>query len=181
MTSPFGWVSERAQPWLLGVLTLLVVGLSLWLSSLGEALATAAAPHGIVSFELARDAARSAAILGSWPERAREAAFLLQGLDYLYLLAYPAWFSLAAARLGARLGGAWQRAGIFVAWVVLAAAPLDAVENLALIRQLRDGASELHAALAWGCAVPKFFLIGVAAAYLMAASAAWALARLRSR
>jgi hypothetical protein len=30
---------------------------------------------------------------------------LIQGLDFLYLFVYPAWLSLAAARLGLRLGG----------------------------------------------------------------------------
>ena len=51
--SPFAWISERAQPRLLATLTLLVVGLSLWLSSVGQALVTDAAPLGIVSYEFA--------------------------------------------------------------------------------------------------------------------------------
>lgn len=179
MRNPFAWVTDAAQPRLLGVLTLLALGLSLWLGSLGQALVTPEASQGIVSFELARTAARSGAILGSWSARAREAAYLLQGLDYLYLLVYPAWLSLAAARLGARVGGRWERAGVLVAWLMLAAIPLDATENLALIRQLEGGASELQAALAWGCAVPKFLLILVAAGYLAAAGAAWLLSRAR--
>jgi hypothetical protein len=174
-------VDERAQPRLLAVLTLLLLGLSLWLSGLGQALVTDAAPHGIVSYELARHLDRSSAMLASWSADARERAMLLQGIDALYLLVYPAWFSLAAARLGARLGGAWQRAGAAVSWAVLLAAPLDAVENHALVRQLLDGPTELHAQLAWWCAVPKFALVGVAAAFLLLAGGMWLARSVRRR
>jgi hypothetical protein len=178
VSSPFAWVGERAQPPLILTLTLLSLGLSLWLGVLGQALESPEAPNGIVSFELARHLDRSAAILVSWSASAREAAMLIQGLDYLYLLVYPAWFSACAARLGARLGGAWQRAGALVAWGVLLAAPLDAVENHALIAQLVDGASEANAQLAFWCALPKFALVGLGALFLFIAGGQWLLLRL---
>jgi hypothetical protein len=177
--SPFGWVTERAQPGLLVGLTLLLVALSAWLLWLDQALVSPASPGGIVSYELAGHRDRSAAILGAWSASARSTAMLILGLDYLYLLVYPAWLSLAAARLGARLGGRWRRPGSKASWVVLGAAPLDAVENHALIQQLAHGPSALHAQLAWWCAVPKFALVAVALAFLALAGTAWLVARLR--
>lgn len=160
-------------------LTVLLVLSTAWLFWIGQVLASPFAPHGIVSFELAGDAASAAAILASWSERSREVAFLIQGFDYLYLLVYSAWFSLAARFLGARLSGSWQAAGMLVSCIVLIAAPLDAVENYALLRQLFDGASVTHASLAWWCAVPKFGLVVVAVAYLLVGGLVWLTAVLR--
>ncbi|MFQ5700027.1 MAG: hypothetical protein ACE5IL_17325 [Myxococcota bacterium] len=177
--SPFGWVRRGAQPRLLAGLSVLVGVVSVWLWVLGQGLVTPEASQGIVSFELARQLARSGQILDSWSPRARETAMLVQGLDYLYLCLYPAWLSLAAARLGARLGGRWSRTGLGVSWAVLGAGPLDAMENYALIQQLIHGPSPLHAPLAWACAVPKFALVALAGIFLVLGGGAWLIARVR--
>lgn len=168
-TSPFSWVPDPARSRLLAGLTVLLVGTSAWLMYLDRALVTPAAPHGIVSFELAHDVERSRAILEAWTSRSKAVAILVQGIDYLYLVIYPAWLSLAAERVSARLGGTWRRAGAAVSWAVLGAAPLDALENYALIQQLLHGPTELHAAVAWGCAVPKFALVAVSGGFVIAA------------
>lgn len=176
---PFGWIVEEARPRVLLALSALLLGLSFALWSLGQTLVTPEARHGIVSFELARRADRSAAIMASWSPEAREVAMLIQGIDSLYLLVYPAWLSLAAIRLGAKLPGRWPGAAALASWLALAAAPLDAAENHALIQQLLHGPSGLHAALAFWCAVPKFAVVAVAAAFLLAAASATQLARWR--
>jgi len=178
--SPFGWVIERAQPWVLAGLTLLLAVLTFWLTSLGRELVNPEAPLGIVSYEIAGSLGRSSSILRSWSTDAKATAMLILGLDSLYLLVYPAWFSLAAARLGAGLGGWWHRAGSTVSWGALAAAPLDAAENLALIRQLVDGPAAAYAQLAWWCAVPKFAAVALAGLFLAFGGSAWLLARARA-
>ena len=169
--SPFDWMHASAQPRLLALLTGVTLALSVWLSVLGAALTTEVTPQGIVSFELAGTAAAAQAVIGAWDARAREAAMLVQGVDFLFLVAYPLWFSLASLRLGRRLGGVWQRAGQRLAWAVLLAAPLDVIENLALIRQLEFGASDAAARIAWASAVPKFALVAVATVFVASASA----------
>ena len=131
------------------LLTLATVLCTLWMGWFGAVLTTDAAPEGIVSFELARTQAQSAAILASWDEYARGAALLLQGVDFLYLILYPAWFALAAAALAGSLGGGLGHIGKLVAAAVLFAIPLDAVENYALNMQLLHGADEGMAALAY--------------------------------
>ncbi len=178
-TSPFGAFAERAQPRLLAGLTVLLISLSAWLSSIGRELVTVEAPYGIVSYVFAGGLERSAAILASWSASAKAAAMLSLGLDYLYLLVAPAWLSLAAARLGALLGAGWHAAGVRVSWIVLGSAPFDAAENHALIQQLMYGPTEIHAQLAWWWAVPKFALVAVAATFLVLASGAWLVGRLR--
>ena len=178
-TTPFGWVDQRAQPIALAVLTGLLVGTSIWLAAMGRALVTQDAPNGIVSYELAGSLVASDAIIRSWSPGASSIAMLSLGFDYLYLFVYPAWLSLAVVRSSASLGGAWARAGAATSWLVLAAAPLDAVENYSLVQQLIHGASELHAQVAWWCAVPKFALVALAAAFLVMAGSA-RLLRLRS-
>lgn len=177
---PFEWLAAPHRARALVLIALLTSVLSLWLAALGAPLSTDAAPDGIVSFELARNATASGLILDSWNGAAREAAMLVQGVDFLFLLAYPAFFSLAAVQLAARLGGRWRSIGVPLAWAVWLATPLDVVENLALIRQIEHGPSDGAAFVAWACALPKFGLVFAGAGFVVAGLAAMAVARLRS-
>ena len=174
---PFNWIDHRARrPVVLGLTTLLVSS-SAWLIYMDRMLVSDAAPNGIISFELAGSLERSEAIIQSWSEPARSAAMLIQGFDYLYLIIYPAWLSLASILLGALLGGRWQSAGMVTGWVVLLAAPLDAVENYALIQQLMSGAAAGLAQLALWCALMKFTLVLMSILFLLLGSGAWIVRR----
>jgi hypothetical protein len=169
---PFAWVRPEDRERVLVALFALTAVLSLWLSLLGAPLTTAAAPHGIVSFELARTAGAAHAILDSWDEAARESAMLVQGVDFLYLLAYPAFYSLMAFWLGVRMGGRWRSVASPLAWLALVASPLDAIENLALIHQLQLGPSDGAAFVAWAHAVPKFAIVAVLSSFVLVGLAA---------
>jgi hypothetical protein len=177
---PFNWIDHRAQRQVLVILTILLLGSSAWLAYMDRNLASTAAPNGIISFELAGSLERSQAILQSWSDQARSAALLIQGFDYLYLFIYPAWFSLVAISLGIRLGGRWQSAGLLSGWIVLVAAPLDAVENYALIQQLLHGANAAQTQLALWCALAKFALLAASATFILLALGIWFARRLRS-
>ena len=172
-TLPFDWIREDARSTVLFWLTVLVVAASAWIFSMDRSLVTEAAPNGIVSFELAQSVERSEAILASWPDAARSVAMLIQGVDYLYLFLYPAWFALAAQLLGSVHSGILQQASAATAWLILLAVPLDAVENYALIQQLLHGASASMAGLAFWCAVPKFVLVVGAAMQVLLATGFW--------
>jgi len=165
---------------LIGV-TFVFATLTVWLYQLDRALRTEAAPQGIVSFELAGPGEKSHAILESWSPQAREAAMLLQGLDYLYLVVYPVWVSLLGLSLSERLGGKWQKIGLWLSTGVLLCAPFDAIENHALIVQIMRGPSDELAARAWLCATMKFTLLFVALAHLAAAGAAVLMRRIYVR
>ena len=177
---PFNWIDHRARRQVLVSLTVMLVASSAWLAYMDRNLVSPVAPNGIISFELAGSLERSEAILQSWSEHARSAALLIQGFDYLYLFVYPAWFSLAALSLGARLGGRWQSAGLVTGWIVLVATPLDAIENYALIQQLLHGAGAWLAQLALWCALAKFALLAIATVFLLLAMGAWIARRLSS-
>ena len=165
--TPFGWISEPARRGVFLTLSALLIALAIALTSIGAPLNTDAAPRGIVSFELAGSAASAERMLASWSAPARERAMLSLGLDYLYMLVYPAWFSLACVLI-ARGSTAWHgRLGRGLAWLVLPTGVLDAVENWALIRILLDGASDGWAALAFWCAAPKFVLLLLAVPYVV--------------
>ena len=174
---PFKWIVPRAQRTVLVGLTILLVGSSAWLIYMDRVLVTSAAPNGIISFELAGSLERSEAIIQSWSEQVRSVAMLIQGFDYLYLIIYPAWLSLAAILLAALLGGRWQSAGMLTGCVVLVAAPLDAVENYALIQQLLHGAAAGPAQLALWCALMKFALVTVSMGFLLLGTGAWLVRR----
>jgi hypothetical protein len=97
------------------------------------------------------------------------------GLDYLFLVLYPAFISLACARVALRLrtgspGGA--RLGVMLSWLVPVAGILDAVENYALIRMLIAGPSDLWAGVSWWCATPKFILVGLGLVFALVGYAA---------
>jgi hypothetical protein len=183
---PFEWVDDRAAPKLLAALALATAALSYALALIGEALITDAAPLGIVSFEFAGSGLRVERILSSWSSHARQQAMLSLGVDSLYLVLYPAFIALACVRVGIRLepsGSQLQRVGFGLAWLVLLAAPLDAVENYALIRLVTDGPADFWAQLARMCAIPKFTLVALGLVYAAvgyAASLALSLSRSRT-
>lgn len=178
---PWSSTNPTARKRLFLASSVLLLGLSAVMLRLDLSLRTEAAPNGVVDYELAGTVERTASILDSWPQPAREAAMLLHGLDYLYLIVYPVWFSLACAGLARARGGRVGACGIAAAWLVLLAIPLDAVENRALIVQLFDGPHASAAALARACAVPKFAVVAIAAGYMIVAGLVLIVARGRSR
>jgi hypothetical protein len=91
-------------------------------------------PGGYFALEFPALHISSAAGPGSWPAPVRENAFFGLGFDFLFLVLYPLWLSLAcyvaALRRGLtnRLGAVAASASVWV-W---AATPLDAAENTGL-------------------------------------------------
>ena len=134
------------------------VALEVVLWRLNRPLVSAAAPAGIVSFELARTVERSATILASWGAEAHEDARVSLLVDYLFIVAYPAALAFGCLTTAAR----WPRFGGVsraLAAGALVAGGLDAIENAALLVQLAHGATPTAALVAWGCASVKFALV----------------------
>lgn len=153
-------------------LLLALLAASAWISALGRPLVTPASPSGIVDFELAGTAARAGEILASWDGAAREAARTQTFWDGavfipLYVVALSAWVAWGARRAG-RPGV--SRLGVVLAWALLAAGALDAVENRQLLAQLESGADGTRAAWAAACAALKFAIVLAAIAYGIAVS-----------
>lgn len=151
---PFVTALGWPQRWLL----LGVAGAVMWLRILPLDQIKTCEPEGIIALEFAWSAPRAAAILDAW--RGIESAARIQTWwDMLFLLCYPTALALACAMLADLRADPVATIGAFVAWAVLAAIPLDAIENLAMLRMLAQGASQSLARLASLCAGIKFTLL----------------------
>lgn len=150
------------------ILLLVLTGLTgVVMLMLDQSLKTTSAPLGIVSFELAGDIPTAQAIVLSWQGQAKVYAALGLGLDYLFLLLYPLTM-MAACVLLANIYQQGMRAsmGRVLAWLILLAVILDAVENYALWRLLLEDWHPLWPRLSLICAMPKFVLIVACLAYI---------------
>lgn len=167
---PFIWLSPVARKWLwLGSLVLSATFL-LAMAMLDGNLKTAAAPSGIISFQFAGDLAHAQRMLSSWDPEAKIHAALSLGIDYLFLVAYALFISMACALLAKMLQSRLPLVavtGFCLAWAQFVAAWLDAVENYALIRLLLGSQSEWYPALARVCAGIKFSLVGMGLVYML--------------
>jgi hypothetical protein len=167
---PFEWLSSPAQrrafPPLL-VLTLVVMAS---LQGLGGPLQTAAAPLGIVSFEFAGTLPAAQTMVESWGATGRVHAGLNLGLDYLFIVAYASTIGLGCVLVARSLAGRFgvvYPVGAALAWALLAAGLLDALENYALIRVLLGSPSAAWPAVAQWCAIPKFLIVAAGLAYVL--------------
>lgn len=166
MVHAFEWLGD-GQRWLwLGVLCVAVCGLMAALAIQGRPLQKAGA--SILAFEFAWDREGAARVLGRWTTPAlQETARRQLLLDFPFLLAYPLFLALACAMLSEAPGSSMPGVGIFLSWALLAALPLDAVENLALLRMLPDHPDGTLARLAALAAGAKFTLVSAGMVYLV--------------
>lgn len=180
-SSPFSWINEQAKVRVFVVLLLFTAALSVAGFCINRSLneKTTSPYGGIVCFELAGSRERADKIVACWSDATRKDAFLGLGFDYLYLLVYPLTISLAChltARRDQRFARRTWIVGAILSWLVLAAAPLDATENFALIKVLKSSSGDFWPALASWCAIPKFALILIGAGYVIVW---WILERVR--
>ena len=166
LKSPLDWAGYRSRGFAFAVLSALFVITSLWLFYASMPLNTDVAPLGILDFELARRASRSAEIMQSWSSAAREAAAFTIGFDFLYMIVYSLWLSMALVYAVERSDRKWYREGIILSWMVLACIALDGTENVALLHQLKHGASETGAFVAWSFASVKFLILAVVIVFI---------------
>jgi hypothetical protein len=166
---PFaGWLEHRAL-WLT-VCWVATLALMTILAVQGAPLRTGAATRGVVSFELTWGAERAAEVKRAWetgPGDLVARAKRQIGIDFAFLLVYPLALSLACARLSESPHDSLAPVGVFIAWAVLLAGPLDLVENLAMLRMLGAGVSGGLARLASWCAAVKFTLVFAALGYVV--------------
>ena len=127
---------------------------------------------GFVSWEFAWSEERAGEILAEWGSEGQDAARTSLRLDFLYLLAYGAFFALACAAtrdLAAERG--WRRMAAFGVAAVpfaLAGALFDAVENVFLLIALEGEGGEAAPRLGAVFAGLKFAALAVAQVYVLA-------------
>ncbi|HMO33650.1 MAG TPA: hypothetical protein PKE63_01590 [Lacibacter sp.] len=120
-------------------------------------------PAGIVSLELAKTKATTAAILSAWRERpvpntiarARQNTWL----DFAFILFYSLFLYTACTVVARSFHPAHQSAAYSLALLPLLAGLLDVLENAGMLWQLSRGAEEWMARATWCCALLKFTLL----------------------
>ena len=178
MTAPSRGPGPRARAFVRWTLRR---GRALWIASVAAAIIYAVllraqgAPlaewlaNGIVTLELPGTPERARQLVDALGERGRAIATLQVQLDFVFLLLYPLAFSLSSALLAPAAGPMLGRACALMTRAIWLAAPLDAIENLAMLRMLAG-----HTATPWpqtstACAALKFALVVAAALVLIAA------------
>jgi hypothetical protein len=162
LTHPFLRLSFAAQRRALPPLVVATLALTAVLQVVGQPLQTAAAPLGIVSFELAGTLAAAQVMVASWDHSAQLHAAFSLGLDYLYMPLYAFAIALACVRAAVsslRTPTAAASLGILLAWGLGLAALLDAVENIALWQVLQGSTLAVWPPVARWCAIVKFSLV----------------------
>lgn len=161
---------HRARIYLLIVAGIVAIALLTIMVRIDQPLRTAAAPHGIVSFELAGSPEAVQRILKSWGPEGRRNATLSLRLDYAFLVAYAMVISI----LCGIAAGAWPAGHPRIRWtgIILAgcqwlAALLDAIENLLLQNILTGSTTTYLPLVARWCALAKFTLIACGWLYIL--------------
>lgn len=180
---PFAALPSSARLPALGILLLVTLGLAWHLGEQSKPLKLdGAVPDGMLSAEFAWSAERLREIATAWGSDLLAAARRAVTLDFAFALAYPLLLALGCA-LVADLPDAPQAAvGVFLSWAVLAAFPLDAIENVVLLRLFADEGLN-RGADAWVrfvgvCAGLKFTLVFAALGYVLLAQLGLLAARL---
>jgi hypothetical protein len=130
-------------------------------------LRTAAAPNGVVSFELAGKLETATGILNSWDARAQLFAAFGLGLDYLFMPSYALALSLGILLAAGRHSGTFAKVGAWLGWGAFAAAVFDAVENYSLWQLMLGNLQAFWPSLAAVSATLKFFLLLLGLAYAL--------------
>ena len=148
----------------------------------GAHLINETAPGGIVSFEFAGSLDRSAEIMESWQGDAMGWAKINMGIDFIFLSCYALAIALACLLVSSRVRNLYP---LFASWgrwfalVILVAAGLDVIENLALIALLSGWQHTLLPILAKVAAIPKFIMVALSLLYALVGFGLTGLIRLK--
>lgn len=134
-------------------------------------------PGEMVRLQLAGSESQAHEIVAGWsPAEVVDMAFL-QGVDEVHLVAYGLLLAAAAVWAGRRFRGRAARWAPAVAWMALAAALFDALENVGMIVMIRGDIDAPVPTITTTFAVAKFSMFFVVLPYVVTGL----VARLRGR
>jgi hypothetical protein len=157
LESPFQWIPSQ---WLWGIWLILVgatLGMGYWLQNLGTEI-DQRLPYGILAIEMPWSSERAEEIRVALGEEGIKAARQQTFADFVFLMLYPLAISLSSALIAASLPDKAGAIGIAITWGVLLAGPLDALENLSILRMLAGDVGPPWPQLSTICAAVKFTL-----------------------
>jgi hypothetical protein len=162
MQTPFSWLSPDLQGNVLIALSVLSLTLMKMLSEIGRDLTirNEHIPFGIINLEFPWTEERAASIVKVWSGRGLVGKAVQQTeLDFILLLLYPAALSLAGTMVVGSGDGPLAAAVSFFSWAVLLCTPLDAFENLMILRMLSGSSASPVPQLTTISAGLKFLLV----------------------
>jgi hypothetical protein len=125
-------------------------------------------PQGIVSYELCAYMGSCRAMVEAWGAGGQVWAALSLGVDYLFMLLYPATIFLGLTLVAVYVPERLRGFTLSAAWVVWAAGAADAAENYCLTQMLLNPSSDVYAFPAALFATLKFIVLGVTLGWLLA-------------
>ena len=152
---------------LFGLSLLLTLAAGLALALIDAHLRIPTSPLGIVSYELCAYQQACRQIVESWNPHQQLMAALSLGVDYLFMLVYPAAIWLALLLVVAQLAAKLQRFTVVTAWSAWGAGISDAVENYCLTQMLLSPGASEYAWPASICASIKFAFLGFTLTWLL--------------
>ncbi|HEX8084972.1 MAG TPA: hypothetical protein VF529_11840 [Solirubrobacteraceae bacterium] len=156
----------RQRLWITGLLTL---GLFVVLGVIDEQIKDSGGP-GIISFEVEFTSDNARETLAEWGDAGRDDAKLSLWLDYLFLVAYAAFYSLAVRALVDALN--WRRWS-FLATFPIAGAVCDAIENANLLMTIGQDGDQPWPFLGGLFASIKFLLLTPAQLFVLIGFVVW--------
>ena len=141
------------------------IALSIYLKGHGEPLCRAG--YAIGKFELAFTQEKAKEIVNAWGEANVNIARADIHLDFAFIACYSLLLAMVCNAAASHLHGAWQTAGVVLAWGMLGAGLLDCLENAGMLMML-DGN---YGPVLWVsiCAATKFALALFGLTYILAA------------
>ena len=164
----------RTRLWVTGLLAL---GFFVALGVIDGKLKDTGGP-GIVPFEVEFTSDHARETLGKWGPGGRDDAKLSLWLDYGFLIAYGAFFSLAARAHVEALG--WRRWS-FMAWLPIVGAVADAIENANLLMTIGQDGDQPWPLLGGIFASIKFVLLTPVQVFVLVGFVVWLSRRARRR
>ena len=125
-------------------------------------------PGEMVRLQLAGSESRAYEIVAGWSHAEVVDMAFLQGVDEVHLLTYGVLLAVAAVWAGRRFRGRAAQWASVVAWVALAAAVFDAVENVGMIVMIRGDVDAPVPTITTTFAVAKSSMFFVVLPYLVA-------------
>ncbi|MBI1398370.1 MAG: hypothetical protein GC151_20540 [Betaproteobacteria bacterium] len=175
MTHPYVWLAPSQRWLLLALAGFATLALAVTLASQARDLRMAPqVPEGMLSYEFAWTLARVHEILSAWGAELREVAHACLVRDFAFLVTYPVALSVACAIVSDVSGAPYAPVAVFLSWAVLAAIPLEILENLGLLGLLApvtaaEARGNLVARFVGICAGLKFSLGFAAIGYILLA------------
>ncbi len=151
--------------WILIALALPALAVLAWIDESG--LKVASAPLGTISFELCGFTSSCNLILNEWGVQGQRLQLFSLGLDYLFMVLYPAITCISLLLVSSQLPPTLKTVTVALAWLALVAGVADAGENYFLAQVILKQSGIPYGGWASLFAAAKFGIIGLTLFWLL--------------